>query len=290
MTKKCPYCFEEIQLEAIKCKHCGEWLKNKSVSDIAGATRTTFDKARNFISDQIDKQQQKRNEHLFVPTANRPFEIRGLQFYDSYFTNGNEKWSYNQIASLYFFASRQTYNGILSETDNNLKLFIDSELNELIQVDQAKHDNVFDINISTGLFSSGNKKEREKIAFLFQLLSRATFESRLIRYINSLKRTGHFLYPPNVKIYNNGDVEKKGKHHNIGQAIKDSLLVYGNYELKGRNSYSDPFHFAIYETSGVKLAFAGFELSNKLSFEVYYDKDVFDALLGFYQKHGVFIN
>lgn len=32
-TKKCPFCAEEVKFEAIKCKHCGESLVEKSITE-----------------------------------------------------------------------------------------------------------------------------------------------------------------------------------------------------------------------------------------------------------------
>lgn len=41
--KKCPFCAEEIQLEAIKCKHCGEWLNNREISDNSEQLKDLYD-------------------------------------------------------------------------------------------------------------------------------------------------------------------------------------------------------------------------------------------------------
>lgn len=38
--KKCPYCAEEIQDDAVKCKHCGEWLDENSKPSIIPAANT----------------------------------------------------------------------------------------------------------------------------------------------------------------------------------------------------------------------------------------------------------
>lgn len=41
-TTTCPYCAEEIQAEAIKCKHCGTWLSNPPESSFAHAGQAAY--------------------------------------------------------------------------------------------------------------------------------------------------------------------------------------------------------------------------------------------------------
>jgi len=40
--KKCPYCAEEIQDQAIKCKHCGEWLKREEIIQTEASSSGSF--------------------------------------------------------------------------------------------------------------------------------------------------------------------------------------------------------------------------------------------------------
>ena len=53
-TKKCPYCAEEIQQEAIKCKHCGSWLAPRA-SDTWGSPDKPHTGSRRLVRSSRDR-------------------------------------------------------------------------------------------------------------------------------------------------------------------------------------------------------------------------------------------
>jgi uncharacterized protein YneF (UPF0154 family) len=53
-TKKCPFCAEEIRIEAIKCKHCGEFLETETQSESNNKGVWKCKKCKEEVEDSYD--------------------------------------------------------------------------------------------------------------------------------------------------------------------------------------------------------------------------------------------
>jgi len=49
--KKCPYCAEEVQDEAIKCKHCGQFLSHATSNEVTATSTDSTPKGRSELGD-----------------------------------------------------------------------------------------------------------------------------------------------------------------------------------------------------------------------------------------------
>lgn len=282
---KCPYCYGDIPNNAKKCRHCGEWVnKESSGLDLA---KTKLKEGLDFLNKKKKERAKKRWGHIYQPSDSKPLILRRYKFRSNTFSDGNKTMDYDNIRSLFFTQSTRSTNGMLSETETRLIVFLHPAGDISLDFDENSS-NYCEIFISSGMIRSGNKYEREILEFIYRYLARRTFKKRLNIIAYSLKHRGYFSYPGGVKIYTDGTITMKEKKENIFIANDAGLLIYGNHKLSGRNSITDPFKFVIYKNSGPKIALAGIEFSSRLSFQVYFDKDVFDGIFNYAIENRTF--
>lgn len=276
MIKLCPYCSEEIKADAIKCKHCGEWLNKRNPSDVLNRIGTFFKSNIDSFQKKQKEKEVKKLSHLFAPTFDKAFAYNNIQLYASYLKVDDIRVELDEIFSLTYFSSSNSINGVSPNT--NFHFTIGYCKNDRVSLYPKNQQEI--IVAKGSFFNLIHRKDIDRIQWLFTLLQTMTIKYRLMRFFNELRHKGSFNYINEAEFYSNGDIEdKNGQRANIKVAYDNQLVSFGSKFSGLRHSSYDAYSFVIYPTSGLKIKILGYEINSKIEVQTIWNKDCLEQLI-----------